>query len=212
MSSVLVKRTVPLVITFIAGVVIASNYYVNNTVLNSANTYLNSWATLVFNFVGVMASLKLLMRHAQHVIERRRYWVHSLLLVCVMAVFLSIGIIYGNLTGAYVSIQTYISSPIGATLTGLRIFAMVQAVYLTFKLKSFDSVIITVMGTIMILTNAGVVTTYIPFLASYCNWMLNVPILAVQRVIILTMGTAIVTQGVRIIMGSERAYLGMGVE
>jgi len=216
--SLVVKRYIPLVITFIMGItmVIATYFLVPGSPEREATTLLTGAVDVIVATAGVIGLIVLLRHHGVNISRKGRFWKYSIMTIIGVVAYLLVGL-YGVATqGRYLMLASEnfawvyntIYTSMEATIFSLLAFFIASAAYRAFRLKSLEASILLFVGALMLLGRApigGVTWEGFPTIAT---WLLNVPNAAGNRAI--TMGIAIgaILLAIRQLMGIERGYLG----
>lgn len=156
--------------------------------------------------------LNLLTVHLLRVTRRAGQWQYSLVLilsalgVLVLAVLERLGIVGGSpaptailLEGVQVSIES--------ALAGLVLFALVYAAFRLMRRRVTGSALLFTLVLLLLLIGALPFTSpIIRLLASVREWLLQVPVSAGARGILLGIALATAVMGVRVLIGQDRSY------
>jgi hypothetical protein len=190
-----------------SGLVVLLGYWVDLPVLMSVRDLLVRWAAILAGVAVVVGILNLLYVHWIKVSQPRAGGIYSLvLLIAFVLTFLVVAV--DSPTGSWsLWIFRYIQLPVETSL--LAILAVILVVAAARMLvRRLDSFSLLFLG-IAILILVG--TTYIPgfdipVLRSLRLWVIQVPVVAGARGILLGIGLGVVATGVRILLGADRPY------
>jgi hypothetical protein len=101
-------------------------------------------------------------------------------------------------------IFTYVMTPIQATLGALLAFLIVVAAYRLLRLRNAESAVMLIVALLVLAGQASV--GLLPILPQLRDWILDVPVLAGVRGILLGIALGAVLTGVRLLLGVERPY------
>ena len=101
-------------------------------------------------------------------------------------------------------IFTYVMTPIQATLGALLAFLIVVAAYRLLRLRNAESAVMLIVALLVLAGQASV--GLLPILPQLRDWILDVPVLAGVRGILLGVALGAVLTGVRLLLGVERPY------
>ncbi len=225
----LVRRTIPLTITFIVGVVLILSK------ISPMTTGLGEEFSIYFDIIAVFAFIlgggNLIKIHGNKLYRRVPGWGFSL--VCILGFFatLVIGLFkLGNPGGWAASptahgshfniIYEYIFKPLAATMFALLAFYVASASYRAFRAKNLEATVL-LLAAFIILLGRTFIGTWVSFWAEpgqgfdiprLAEWIMNYPNLAGQRAIMIGIALGIVSTSLKIILGIDRGYLGSDTE
>jgi hypothetical protein len=196
-----------LVLAAASGLIVLLGYWVDLPVLISVRDLLVRWAAILAGVAVVVGILNLLYTHWIKVSQPRAGGIYSLvLLIAFVITFLVVAV--DTPTGSWsLWIFRYVQLPVETSL--LAILAVILVVAAARMLvRRLDSFSLLFLG-IAILILVG--TTYIPgfdipVLRSLRLWVIQVPVVAGARGILLGIGLGVVATGVRILLGADRPY------
>jgi hypothetical protein len=91
-------------------------------------------------------------------------------------------------------------------------FFITSAAFRAFRARNVESSIVLVAGTIMVMSNAPLLTNYLPFIADIALWIRSYPNMATFRGVMIGAALGSMALAVRTLMGIERGYLRGGGE
>lgn len=219
------RREVPLIITFVIGILVTLNYLIAGTIPGTELTfqlvtsrYLNPWNMIIMAFAVGLASANLFRIHVGYVTRKRAGYYNSIAMLGAMIVF---GVVktYNTLMTANpnaglqsfeLKIFNHILTPLGGASFALLAFYLASASYRAFRARSWEAATLLV-GAILVMLGAApigaLVWTQFPVIQ---KWLMDVPNVTGQRAII--MGAAIggFATSLRLLLGIDRGYLGGG--
>ncbi len=216
--SLVVKRYVPLGVTFVMGIimVIATYFLVPDTPAREATVSLTASVDILVATAGVIGLVVLVRHHLLNVSRRGRLWKYSTITIIGVVLYLIVGL-YGVATHeqhymlaselfAWVYNNIYVSMDM--TIFSLLAFFIASAAYRAFRLRSLEASILLIVGSLMLLGRApvgGVIWEGFPEIAT---WLLNVPNTAGTRAILMGIAIGAILLAIRQLLGIERGYLG----
>jgi len=216
--SVVVKRYIPLAITFVMGIlmVIATYFLAPDTDLRKGTSYITAAVDVLVATAGIIGLVVLLRHHGLNISRRGKYWKYSMITIIAVILYLLVGInaiathekhlMYAQEFFSWVYNKVY--AHMDATIFSLLAFFIASAAYRAFRLRSLESSILLVVGSLMLLGRApigGAVWEGFPTIAT---WLLNVPNTAGNRAITIGIAIGAISLAVRQLLGVERGYLG----
>lgn len=219
------RREVPLIITFVIGVLVTLNYLIAGTIPGTELTfqlitsrYLNPWNMIIMAFAVGLASANLFRIHVGYVTRKRAGYYNSIAMLGAMIVF---GVVKtyntlmtqnpsAGLQSFELKIFNNILTPLGGASFALLAFYLASASYRAFRARSWEAATLLV-GAILVMLGAApigaLVWNQFPVIQ---KWLMDVPNVTGQRAII--MGAAIggFATSLRLLLGIDRGYLGGG--
>ncbi|HJW86351.1 MAG TPA: hypothetical protein VJ440_06955 [Candidatus Brocadiaceae bacterium] len=212
------KRTVPLVIAFVMGVLMTMQYYVPSRYSQNLLEVVTRWDRIIAGFAVFIGAYSLFHLHWTRIKRRVEGWGYS--------VFVYFGaiitLIFGCLNGGkffwsdkqdgtmFDWLYFYVQVPAGATIFSILAFFIASAAYRTFRARTRESTVLLVAAVLVMLGRVPIgnyISHYIPAIA---DWIMAVPNLAAKRGILLGVSLGAVATSLKIIIGIERSYLGGG--
>lgn len=213
------RRTVPLVITFTAGVFMIISFYFNEgTAISELATKMKDWGIVIGAFAVVLGSANII-RVSWHKMRRHEDRIYKIVLLVALFLTMGLGFVFGvnETTGStwFVSeggfnpfywIYINIQLPLAATMFSLLVFYITSAAYRAFRIRSLEA-------GILLFTAVFVMLGQIPIMSYFgfddaLEWIMRVPNVAAKRAILMGAAMGIAAMSLRIILGIERSYLG----
>ena len=216
--SLVVKRYIPLAITFIMGfiMVIATYFLATGTPAREATITLTATVDVLVATAGLIGLVALLRHHLTNINKRGRYWNYSIITIIGVAIYLIIGLygvatheqhyMYASELFSWVYSNLYVHMDM--TIFSLLAFFIASAAYRAFRLRSLEASVLLIVGSLMLLGRApigGVIWEGFPAIA---DWLLVVPNAAGNRAITIGIAIGAISLAIRQLLGVERGYLG----
>ena len=220
------KRQVPLIITFLIGMIMIFSFFIPPL------EGLEQTCSLFFDVIAVFAFFlgggNLMRIHINNLRRRKKDWGFSIVTLGGFFIMLAAGLLkIGNPGGIAASpttegallqeIFTYVFLPLQSTMYALLAFFVASASYRAFRAKNREATILLIAAFVILLgrTPFGMMLTgWIPESFSVLQvpnmaiWIMNSPNLAGQRAIMIGIGLGVISMSLRLILGIERTYLG----
>jgi hypothetical protein len=231
------KRTVPLIITALVGVVLIVSNFIPS---------FRSWgeeATTFFSIIAAIAFVlgggSLLKVHLRKISDRNAGWGYSLVVLGTFLVTLAVGLLKVGVTPnpafpnmpwagdvqaqgtAFWWAYEYTFKPLTSTMFAMLAFYIASAAFRAFRAKNFEAMLL--LGTAFIIllgrTFAGYwLTSWIPIDGPFSGlrieelsvYIMQVFNTAGNRAIIIGIALGIASTSLKILMGLDRSYLGGG--
>jgi len=224
------RRQVPLIITFVVGVVLILSVFFPPT-----ETFGEDFS-LYFDIIAVFAFFlgggNLLRVHGEKIYKKKKDWGFSIVTVVGFAIMMVAGLFKlwnpGGITADVAAqgslfqlMYDWIFNPLGASMYALLAFYVASASYRAFRAKTLEATILLIAAFVILLgrTPLGVyVTSWIPESFSLLQipnlavWIMTSPNLAGQRAIMIGIALGVVSMSLRLILGVERTHLGVDNE
>lgn len=210
------KRTIPIAIAFITGIIMTGQYYVPHKASQELLEVATRWDRIIAGFAVFIGAYSLLHLHWSKIKQRVAGWGYS--------VFVFIGALITVVFGLYNGgeffwhdkqegtmfdwVYYYIQVPAGATIFSILAFFIASAAYRTFRARTWESTVLLATAIIVMIGRVPIgalISQHIPVAA---DWIMAVPNLAAKRGILLGVSLGAIATSLKIIFGIERAYLG----
>jgi hypothetical protein len=219
------KRTIPLVLVFIFGLLGFIPFIVPHEIVQSSDDFLrNNFLKILAAFALILGLGSLLRVHIDKIKRKGQNWPYSWVLIITFLVTAIIGL-FGGVTGQGVlptrigsfsfdiwTIFFNIEVPLGATMFALLSFFMASAAYRAFRARSTEATLLLVAAFIVMLGVLPLGNSISPHLPSFAQWIMDVPNVAAQRGILFGVALGMLATALKIILGIERSWLGGGGE
>jgi hypothetical protein len=226
------KRTVPLIITFVVGTVLIVADFIPHRPFGSLGDDFSMYFDIIAVFAFLLGGGNLVRVHISKVNKRKADWPFSIVTLAGFVLMLLAGLTkFGNPGGIqgdiaavgslFNDLYMYIFTPLQASMFALLAFFVGSASYRAFRAKSIEATILLIAAFVILLgrTPFGLwltegLTGNLEFLQipNLANWVMDVPNLAGQRAIMIGIALGVISMSLRIILGVERTYLGQDNE
>jgi len=205
-----VKRIVPAAIMLIAGLLIYAEFFLQTPpVYLDAMKDLKNAAVIIAAFAMGVGALNLLITHGTFIQKREPgQWIFSAWLLLVMTVFTVTGVGLGTKSDIYQFLFQNFYMPIDMTLYSLIGWLVVYAIYLTFRVKTYETAVLLIVAFFALMGNAPISGAVLPALTDIKSWLAAVPNTAAVRGFNIAAALGAIVVGIRTLAGKERAALG----
>jgi len=205
------RRTVPLIIGFLAGTIVLGKYFLpQNAFLDSLGTDVVNWRTIVAAFALGLGAVNLLGTHTMRIARKEKGWDASIVLVASLVTFTAIGLFKGTTSPVYQWGFNYLYQPIYSGISSLLAFMITSASYRSFRFKDWQSGVLMLGAVIVMLGQVGIGELLFRGLPAVSSWIMAVPNTAGMRGIAIGGALGAIALSLRVILGLERGYLGGG--
>jgi hypothetical protein len=214
------RRTVPVLITGIVGVVFVVQYFIPHFPFSKMSDWFSDWFSIIAACAIWMGVLNLFKLSVQQIISRKGDWWYSVIIVGCIILMAVVGFSAGeayNDNAAFSFLYNSVYNPLSSTMYAMLAFFVASASYRAFRAKNTEATILLVAAFIILLgrTALGVLlTNWIPAQLSVLQipnlaiWIMNGPNLAGQRAIMIGISLGVISMSLRLLLGIERSYLG----
>lgn len=235
------KRTIPLVITFIVGVVLIVSKFIPHRPFGTLGEDFSVYFDIIATFAFILGGGNLIKIHGDNIYRQRPGWGYSAVCVFGFFVTLVIGLLkFGTVDGKMVigwpgdwkgdiadpalwfgSIYEYVFKPLAATMFALLAFYVASASYRAFRAKNIEATVLLLAAFIILLGRTFIgkfVSFWVPIdqtgpdIPRIAEWIMDFPNRAGQRAIMIGIALGIVSTSLKIILGIDRTYLGVEEE
>jgi hypothetical protein len=205
------------VVTIAIGIITLLSFVVDNAVLRYVRALFVEWTVIVVAFAMLLGVLNVLRVHAQR-IQRGSGALYSILLVVsfltvfIPGLFASDQVPMGlrdwvGPTGFIVDFAyRYIQRPLQSTLFSLMAFFVFTAAWRAFRIRSAASFVMFIAAVVVLLGSIRLSLGDWTLLSETRDWVMNVPVMAGSRGILLGIALGTVVTGLRLLLGVERPY------
>ena len=204
------RRTLPLVLTFLLGVAAAMQYYIPHPISEAALTQISEWLRIILGFAMVLGIASLCQVHYAKIRARIAGWGYSLVVYLSMLATVAVGLWAGGReegTG-FGWIYTYTLLALQGTMFSILGFFVASAAFRAFRARSKEATVLLVAAVLTMFGRVPLGEHLVPAAGPVAGWLLNVLNLAARRGIIIGISLGGIATSIKIIFGIERSYLG----
>lgn len=212
------KKTVPLILTFLAGTLMMADFFIPHRAYGSLVNELQNWGLIIVAFTYVLGVANVAQIHGRRISRRSSDWPYSVVLVVSMAGMAGLGIFhsYEDPDAPFLWLFNNVYDPLSATMFALLAFFITSAAYRAFRARSFEAALLLIAAVLVMLGQVPVGAaiwgedSFLGGFPGVKDWIMSVPNLAAKRAILMGAALGAVSTGIRVILGIERAHLGGG--
>jgi len=215
---ILLRRQLPLFITLVTGLTMATQYYVPHPVSEELLTSVTKWLQIIGGFALVLGVSSLFHVHAVKIRRQEAGWGYSGVLYAGMLGTIAVGLwangkesIDGVMT-AFGWAYSYMMVPLQGTMFAILAFFIASAAYRSFRARSREAAVLLAAAVIVMMGRVPLGEYILPLSGDVSQWILNVLNASVRRAILIGVSLGAVALSFKIIFGVERSYLGGGKE
>ena len=220
------RRQLPLIITFVTGVLFTLQYYVPHPTSEKLLTEGSLWIQIVGLFALVLGVTSLFHIHAVKIKRKEPGWGYSVVLYAGIVVTLIAGLGYSFAAGQWAGgketidgvqtgfgwIYSYAMVPLQGSMFAILAFFIASAAYRSFRARSKEAALLLIAAVIVMMGRVPLGEHLVPVTGDITLWILNVLNASVRRAILIGISLGAVALAIKIIFGIERTYLGGGKE
>ncbi len=206
------KRSLPVAITFITGVIFAAQYYVPHPASETLLSEASVWSQIIAGFAILLGVGSLLHTHYVKIKRKEAGWGYSVVMFLSMFFMLSAGVWSSgkNEGTAFGWLYNYVMVALQGTMFSLLAFFVASAAYRAFRARTPEATVL-LLSAILVMSGRVPLGEYlVPWIGQVSDWIMNVPNTAAQRGILIGVSLGGIATSIKIICGIERAYLGEG--
>ena len=208
------KRTVPLIITFLTAFVLVVSFFVPHEPFGELEQRMLVWFAIVSGFTMLLGVDSLFRSHLRKVVRGYEGRWHSLALLISLVVTLAVGIVgfakFGSpfhMQSPFMFVYTYAIVPLQGTMFALLAFYIASASYRAFRARNTVATLLLVSAVIVMLGRVPIGAAISQFFPVAQEWIMDIPQLAAKRGIQIGAALGAVSMSLRIMLGIERSYL-----
>jgi hypothetical protein len=232
------RSRIPIIVAFIAGIIPILSLYIPKGFLSGPagmSPRLDRWLIIVAGFALLLGIVNVVQNNSRKIARRDSGWMFSAVLLVGLLITGSLGI-WGAVSGEGIGfrpdgsttpfkwIEDRFFQPLQSTIFSLLAFFMASAAFRAFRARNTEATILLVAAGLVM---AGRVPLFellaVPFpalqpsaaaaslfLGGLTEWIMNIPNGAAQSGIIIGAALGAASMAIRVILGIERGYLGLG--
>jgi hypothetical protein len=220
------KREIPLIITFVAGIAFVISYFIPHPPFNEVENLFNDWFAIIAAFAIWLGALNLMKISAMSVSRRSKDWYLSLIIIICFIIIVAAGAYDGAVGISHVPPQSFrdpgthfdwlyrwVYTPLSSTMFAMLAFFVASASYRAFRARNFQATLLLLAGFFVMLGRVPIgnyLTIFLPMnwrMAHWASWIMDFPQTAGQRAIMIGIALGIVSTSLRVILGIERSRL-----
>lgn len=207
--SITVRRTIPMLITLVAGLVLFIDYFFRVPYVPPVASMLLDFGIVIAAFALGLGAANLVMIHGRHIRNRTpRQWYFSAWMFIVMIVFIVIGVSLSMNSPTYVWLFDNTLTAVSTTIYSLLAFFIASGAYRAFRFRTREGALLLIAGIITMLGNIPFIVSVYPGSAQLSGWIMDVVTMAGLRAILIGASVGTVILGIRTFLGRERGYMG----
>lgn len=208
------KKEIPLLITFLTGVIIVITFFIPHQPFGGMQQRLLIWYSIVLGFTLLLGVDSLLRSNIKKIARRQTGWGYAAVLMIGFLVCLVAGAIslikhqsLIALSGPFMYVYTYVIVPLQATMFALLAFFIASAAYRAFRARTMEATLLLITAAIVMLGRVPAGAALWEKLPLIQDWIMEIPQMAAKRGIFIGIALGTIAMSLRVILGLERTYL-----
>jgi hypothetical protein len=232
------RKEIPLIITFTIGVFMILEFFIPHPFVKNISDAFQKWFMVVATFAIVLGMANLIRVNVHRIQRRGEDWQYKIVTLVALAGMLTVCLIFnvgekvhGSWLTSMLGVQDMETNPgqwsfkafmvpLNATMFSLLAFFIASAAYRAFRMRSLEAGLLLVAGIIVMVGRVPlgqfewswftwIHSSFEHFhIGKISDWILENPNTAAKRAILMGAAMGIISMGLKIILGLERAYLG----
>ena len=210
MSRAMIRRTIPLLLTFITGTVVILDFYIQGIPgVTQVVPILQKWSTIIWGFAMPYAVLMVFIDHIK-VIQKREpeKWYYSIWMLLCIVVMTTLGVVEGPSGKNYMALFQYLAAPVLSTMTGMLSLYAISAAFRSWHARSPEALVMIIAGFLIALgVLAPIGEVMFPSLGVMGNWFMLYISKGERTVFYIATSLGAILLGFRTLIGQETSYL-----
>jgi hypothetical protein len=202
------RREVPVFLGSAVGVIILAAYFIVSKPLSALSSEIMSWGVIMSAFALCLASVNLVRKHVTQIARRDQLAPFSLALLIAFFGITIAGLFRGSNSAEFTFFYKGILEPVSSSLYGMLAFYLLSAAFRTFRARSLEATFLLVSAVLVMLGRATIGSLIWEGFPGLAEWFLGTPNAAADRGVIIGAALGLLSSGVRLMLGIDRAYLG----
>lgn len=202
----LARYEITFLLTAITGGFMILQYYIDIPQIKSAGSQLMVWNVIIISWVAFIGLFNTTVRHYRKVIKETdpsERFLSAYFLVLMYGAII-IGLWTGTKEGLYPWIYGNTYGPIRMAVNALPALYLFSAASKAFLAKTKETVCFLVAGGLVLLRNAPISMAIWKGFGTLGDFVLDIPMIGVQRALIMTVGISVLSYGIKILIGGEK--------
>lgn len=202
------RTTLPLIITFVLGVLLIVEFFVPAHGIHEVVALLQEWGLVLAAAAFIIGGINVLQVNIPKIRRRERDWPYKVVLIVAAVATMLAGFIGGKEGEVFLFLYNYLFAPADATMFALLAFFIASAAFRAFRARNLDATIMLSAAIVVMMGTIPVGEWIYSGLPDVKDWILNYGNNAGRRAILIGAALGAVATGLRVILGLERNHLG----
>jgi hypothetical protein len=216
------RKQIPLLLTFLAGTIPIVALFVPQRHVAGVSTTLDSWLIIVAGFALLLGVVNVVQMNTNKIKRRASGWPYAIVLLAGLAMMGTFGLagsfgVFGGIATRpdgsstpfdWLYQNTFL--PLQGTMFALLAFFMASASYRAFRARNVEATVLLIAALIVMFGRIPFGEMVSGWFPRVTEWIMAKPNMAAQRGIMIGAGLGAASMALRVIVGIERSYLGLG--
>ena len=204
-----IKNEVPVILTFIAGLIVILGFYLAVPALGELSNELVRWNVILAAFALMLGLGSVVSLHIGRIVKHERDAVYSYATLIALVIFVVVGISDTTQGSNYQWLYDSIFTPLASTTYATTVFFITSAAYRAFRIKNSYAAVLMV-AAILTMMKVGIFAAVIPATPQIAAWIWDIPNTAGMRAVVIGTALSLAGNAFRVLTGLERGHLGGG--
>jgi hypothetical protein len=197
-----------LALAYVAGVISILGFFTRGTFAEMAGV-LAQWVAVLVGFALLVGLGNLMKVHIGRAVKRETGWLYSLIVVGSALVVVALGLLGGGPGDASVAwVFQWVYQPLGAAIFSLLAFFLTTALFRALHMRSAEAIVLLIAALVVVIGQAPFgAAPPLDVAVGVKDWLLDYPVLAGIRAIVLGVAFGAVATSLRALLGFDRPYL-----
>lgn len=207
--SILMRNTIPRVILALTTLLLIINFFFTIPTVNTLAEILKRWMVVITTMAIIIATISVNARVSVNILRKGPRWNYQIIQIVSFLLFVVVGLATNlNTTHpVWLSINDILRTPINQAMIASIALSLLAATYRAFITRTFEAALLLGAGIIAILMNVSLLEIWTYAFLNFGTWLMNYPLTAGNRGMLITAGLGLITLGIRTLLGYERAIV-----
>jgi hypothetical protein len=206
--STVTKRTIPLALTFLIGLILIFEWFIPTEPGDMIGSAIREWGVIIASFAVMVGAVGLYGRNIKNIQKKGTDWIFSAWMIFVVSLFIIVGVTLGHQDTNYRWIYTTIYQPLSATMYGAISFYIAASSYKILRLRSKEAAVLLIPAAILLLANTPLISSTWGGFSASGSWLMSTITQPAYRGIMIGTALGTLATGIRTLMGMETGWLG----
>jgi hypothetical protein len=200
------RQLIPVGIAIGVGLIVLVGQFISNSTLDAIVGALVAWGALVAAFALLLGIANLALFHSRRILKREAQMPFSILILATALVVFLLVVPSGGAGAAGQWVLRYLYQPLEASFLALLVFFIGTAIYRALRVRTWEMALFAISAIVVLIGSAPFTQILSPFIPAAKEWVVNVPMLAGVRGILLGVALGTIATGLRLLTGIDRPY------
>ena len=205
------RRTIPLFLTFLVGIVLIFQWFIPTPVGSLMETMLMTFGVIISAFAVGLGIISLTLYNIDHIRKRTpRQWYFSIWALFILFLFIALGLAKTPIgqSPEYTWLFNVTFTPLSGAIYASLAFFIAAGAYRSFRARNKETAVFVIAGALLLLRNTPYTASVWSGFPIMGGWLSDVVTTSVFRGITIGLGLGSIALGIRTLMGMETGHLG----